>query len=169
MYYKITNKESDIYKKLHELRTKELEINESNRKAVYEKVGTDWDSFFGEDRQQSLLRCRVYAGFHFKDISKVCLKTWKEHKQHKGVYVPNMVTKLGKEMNKFLCSLPRSWFESVWNILGVPDNGRFKFPYLEICGDLIIVFLDEKQKPSDPNLIEIEEIEFNEILGIKEE
>ena len=34
MYYKIENKECEVYKKLHELRTKELLISEENKQAI---------------------------------------------------------------------------------------------------------------------------------------
>ena len=45
MFYKITNKESELYKKLHELRSKELKIEKENDAAVKQLVGDDWDHF----------------------------------------------------------------------------------------------------------------------------
>ena len=57
MFYKITNKESELYKKLHELRSKELKIEKENDAAVKKLVGDDWDHFSGWLGQQNFFSC----------------------------------------------------------------------------------------------------------------
>ena len=37
MYYKIENKECEVYKKLHQMRTEEIQIGKENEKAIEEK------------------------------------------------------------------------------------------------------------------------------------
>lgn len=46
MYYKIENKECEVYKQLHELRKKEIQISKDNETAIEEKNRTYMGKFF---------------------------------------------------------------------------------------------------------------------------
>jgi len=165
MYYKITNKESEVYKQLHALRTKELQIEEDNIKAIENKTGLIWENSFGNHGQQTFRRVSSYSGFEFKEVDKIDSKIWKQHKEHKEVYVPNTRTKLGKEMQEFLNNgLQGSRFDKVIEILKLQDLRKFTFPYLEITeDDELIIFLGDDHEPKDENVIEITKKEFKEI------
>lgn len=166
MYYKITNKECNIYKKLHELRVKELQIEEENEIAVKEKTGLDWESFLGRQGQQNFRRTTQYSGFKFTDPEKVCLKTWRTDSDIKDCFVPNRKTKLGREMSQFLLNgLKSSNYGKVYEILKLDHSNRFCFPYVDIRNEIVFIYLKD-EKPKDKNIIEITKKEFNESLEL---
>lgn len=165
MYYKIINTESEVYKKLLELRTKELQMAKENLAAIEKKVELKFWRFLGRNSQQTFNRMPEYRGFKFEEPDKVDPKFWKPHTEHAGFFVPNKKTKAGREMAQFLLNgLKGSRYDIVFEILGLPDIGKFSFPYVEIVGDVIVVFLGDSHQPTDENLIEITRKEFDEIL-----
>lgn len=158
MYYKIVNKESEVYKKLHEMRTKELKWEEDNKTLINEKVGLEWDEFFGHGGQQNFGRVTEFVGFVFTEPEKVDPKVWKRSIDDNRVFVPNNRTKAGKEMNQFLSNgLNRHYFSVVFDCLGAEHpTGRFVFPYVEIFeDDIIIIYVDDRTIITDENVIEI--------------
>lgn len=44
-------------------------------------------------------------------------------------------------------------------------HGTFSFPFIEIANDIILVYLGEKQIPTDENIIEITSKEFESLRG----
>ena len=167
MYYKIKNKKSEVYKKLYELRKKELQIEDDNEKAINEKIGLKYEEIFGYLGQQNHQRVTQYSGFCFLEPEKVDLKIWKKIPEE--IYVPNTRTKKGKEMEEFLSnSLQKSNFDYVIDILGLEDLSRFKFPFVKIAENRsIYLFLDDKHEPENEDIIEITKKEFSEIKEIK--
>jgi hypothetical protein len=164
MYYKITNTESELYKKLHELRTKELVMEMDNIMAVQEKTGHTWDRFIGYHQQTGFNRVTDYYAFEFNDGKPVDSKVWRQHKNEPTCYEPNTRTKAGREMKEFLeRGLKRHSFHAVDDALGLKYLiGRFSLPYLEIEGPIIKLFLDDRHDPKFEDLIEITRTEFNE-------
>lgn len=165
MYYKIENKESEVYKKLHDLRTKELQIEIKNTASIIEKTGLEFKSYYGRSGQQNFRRVTSYSGFEFTHPDKVCLKTWKRHKEHNEIFVPNTRTKLGREMQEFLNNgLEGSRYDIVIEILKLPELRKFTFPFVEIINDnLIVLALGEGHEPKDENVIEITSKEFKDL------
>ena len=163
MYYKITNKESDVYKKLHELRTKEIAIGERNKKAIIDKIPYKWKNFVGIIGQQSFNRVTQYFAFKFEEPEKVDMGVWKKHKEYPECFVPDNRRKGGKEMQKFIDNLEKSSFFELEEIIGTDHIGRFTLPFLEIAGDILILYLDEKFEPKGDEFIEITSKEFEEI------
>lgn len=169
MYYKIINKDSDVYKRLYDLRKKEQQIEENNKKTVKELIGQDFTHFIGKAGQQNFERVTQYSGFEFKHPEKLPPKVWVLNKQYgdKGCYVPNRKTKAGREMLEKLRTLPHSSIINVFGILECKLSGRFTFPYVEIGKDDVIVlymsdrFDDVLSKNKD--IIEITKREFEEI------
>lgn len=161
MYYKITNKESEIYNKLHALRTSELQIENENEAAIKQAVGLDYEIFLGRAGQQNLWRVTRYSGFKFTEPDKVDLKIWKDSGD--GMFIPNKKTKLGREMDLFLSNLKSSNYNKPLKILGLETPVKFSFPYVEIAGDIIVMRLDDQFFPEDENLIEITKKEFDSI------
>jgi len=163
MYYKIENKECEVYKKLHELRIKEEQIELKNVASIIEKTGLNWENFFGRRGQQNFRRVSSFSGFEFTEPDKVDLKIWKRHKDHNEFFVPNTRTNLGREMQEFLNNgLEGSRFDIVLDILKLEDLSRFTFPFVEIVGEIIIMYLDDDHEPKDENVIEITKREFND-------
>lgn len=164
MYYKIENKDSEVYRKLHEMRSHEIETNKRNLQAVKDRVGLDFYEFIGLVGQQNYWRTTQYEGFKFKEPEKVDPKVWVLDKDFPDYFVPNKRTKAGREMDKFLNSMSSSHYRTPLNILGLPSLSKFKFPFIEIVGDLIVMHLDDQYTLDDPNIIEITSKEFFEIL-----
>lgn len=133
MYYKIENKECDVYAELHALRTYEKQIEKENIEAIAEKVGLEWEMEFGHIGQQNFIRVSSLMGFGFLETEKVDLKIWKQHKEHKDIFVPNTKTKLGREMQEFLSNgLKKSRYDKVLKILKLEELRKFTFPFVEI-------------------------------------
>ena len=167
MFYKITDKESGLYKKLHELRSNELKIDKENNSAVKKLVGDDWDRFSGWKGQQNFHRVTMYSGFAFKHPENLPPKTWKKHKEYEDIYVPDRRTKNGRAIAEALNDLPHSSVIYVFEILEMEMPGRFVFPYIEICDDeTIVLFVDDKFEIEKKfkELVEITKKEANELL-----
>lgn len=166
MYYKIENKESDVYVKLHDMRTKELQIEKDNEKAIEEKTGLKWNTFLGYPGQQNFRRTTQFSGFKFTEPEKVDLKIWKEHSEHKGYFIPNRRTKIGREMSEFLWNgLKGSRYDILFEILGIKHARSFVFPFVEIGNDdIIVIYLHKEYQLDNENIIEITKKEFEAIL-----
>lgn len=171
MYYKIENKESEVYKKLYAMRIEEYEFEEQNKEAIKEKTGLEWGSYLGHQGQQNFDRVTSYSGFAFKDASKVDLKVWKQHDKHKEIFVPNRRTKAGREMSNFLTNgLKRHWYMNVFDNLGIEHPaGRFKFPFVEVVEDVIIMYMDDYIDQMPKDVVEITKSEFYSIYESKKE
>ena len=169
MYYKIVNKDSEVYQKLHEMRTKELQMEADNKQAINEKTGgLEYTQYIGHPGQQTFNRVSVYSGFQFLEPEKVDLKIWSRHKKHNDFFVPNKRTNAGREMAKFLSNgLKGHRFKVVYQILGLEGPvGSFSFPFVEIYEDVIGLFIgDEQEQPTNENLIEITSKELNSLKG----
>ena len=163
MYYKITNKESEVYKRLHALRTEELAIGERNKKAIMDKIPYKWTKFVGSVGQQNFLRTTQYFAFKFEEPEKVDMNVWKRHKEYPECFVPDCRRKAGKDMKMFIDSLEKSSFFDLEEILGTHHRGKFTLPFLEIAGDTLILFIDEKFEPKGVDFIEITKREFEEL------
>lgn len=165
MYYKIENKKCKVYKELHKLRTEELQIKKDNETSIEQKTGLKFITFLGHNSQQNFRRVPQYSGFKFLQPDKVDLKVWKKDTEHKDIYVPNRKTNLGREMNQFLLNgLRGSNYNKVFEILNIEHGRRFTFPYVEIAGGAVIIFLGDNHEPKDKNLVEITKREFNQMI-----
>lgn len=166
MYYKIENKNCDVYNKLYELRTKEIQIKKDNEQAIEEKTGLKFETFLGYNTQQNFRRVPQYEGFKFKNTKNINLKIWKEHPEHKDIFVPNRKTKLGREMSEFILNgLKGSRYDKVFKILNIQYGRKFTFPFVEIVNGIIVIFLGDDLEPKDKNIIEITKREFNELMS----
>lgn len=164
MYYKIENKESEVYKKLHEQRIKEEQMELKNTTSIIEKTGLNFTNFFGRRGQLNFRRVTSYSGFEFTEPEKVDLKIWKRDKEHNEIFVPNTRTKLGREMQEFLNNgLEGSRYDIINDILGLEHLRRFTFPFVEIVGEKIILYVDDQYDLNDKDIIEITKREFNEL------
>ncbi len=167
MYYKITDKTSEKYKKLHDLRKEELAIEERNEAKLKERFPNWNGKYLGRSGQQNFNRVTTYSGLGFDENNKINPKEWRESKKHKGFYEPYLRTKAGREVAKFLKNLERSCFWEAKDIIGFETYHRISFPYIEIGkDDILYIYLDDKIKPSE-EFVEITSVEFKTALGLK--
>lgn len=167
MYYKIENQECEVYKKLHEMRSQELKWEEENKQAIAEKVGLNYSQYLGRHGQQTFGRVSEYSGFWFTEPKKVDYKVWKRDPKNPDIFIPNKRSTEGKEMAQFLRNgLKGHYFSIVFKILGIKQPmGRFSFPFVEICGDAIIILLgNEAPELTDQNIVEITKREFYQLM-----
>lgn len=170
MYYKIENKNCEVYQKLFAMRKQELAWEKENQEAIDKKIGLKYTEFLGHKGQKTLSRTSKYSGFKFENPEKVDSSIWKESQKYPGFYIPNNRTKKGKEMSRFLCtSLKGHCFDIVFEYLNLENlYGNFLLPYVEISNDnIIVIYLDPRQNPKDENVIEITKKEFEAILKSK--
>jgi hypothetical protein len=167
MYYKIGNKESEVYQKLHEMRINELQMEADNKQTINEVTGLTWEKFLGHYGQQNFQRVTQYNGFQFTEPEKVNSKIWSKHKKFPEIYVPNNRTDLGRKMSALLSNgLKGSSISVAFKNLGIEfPHGTFSFPFIDIVNDIILVYLGEKQIPTDENIIEITSKEFDLLRG----
>lgn len=165
MYYKIKNKECEVYKQLHEMRLNELKIEKENVSAICEKTGLTFDNYLGLHGQQNFNRVAQYDGFEFLETEKVDLKIWKRHPQHLSIWIPNKRTKQGREMDQFISNgLRGSVYNQVFKILKCKHHSKFVLPYVEVCKEIVLIYLGEDYDLIDENIIEITKKEFYSIL-----
>lgn len=162
MYYKMINADSPKYKELRAFREKEIKIEAENKKAIEEIVKLDFDKFKGRQGQASFERVTSWSGFLFKEPDKVDSNTWREDPENKGGYIPNKRRKEGKAMAKKLESMPGSSLFHFIHLLGIEMTGRFSFPFLFVCGDTLLFYIDDAFEPKDEDFIEITKKEFEE-------
>ena len=110
LYYKVENKDSDLYKRANEFLAMEEKLRETQRNAIESKV----PKFSKYKARKGFNRIVRYVGFVFDDKASIDPKVWKT-KEENGVMLstPNLRTKVGKAMNKFLRSFQRT---TVWDV-----------------------------------------------------
>lgn len=164
IYYKITDKESDLYKKLYEQRTMELEAHKQNQVTLAKLIPYKWDIYSGH-RDNSFSRIPRYFGFKFENPEEVDMKVWKRDSNHPEIFIPNKRTKAGKEMQKAISNLKCFSFMNLFDLLGIKNYcGRFAIPTLEIAGDIILVSVDDRHTLTQEDVIMITVDEFYGIL-----
>lgn len=165
MYYKIVNKGSSIYQKMVEQREKELKAKEENKKLLRQHIPYAYEKFSGFT-DQGVRRVPIPVGFYFLNPEEVDLTVWKEDAKRKGLFYPSKRTKAGKEMQNFLNSLKSYSAFRLLNEIGIDYYDEFHTPFLEIAGDVVVVYLDDKHEPKDENFIEITKKEAFDLLGL---
>ena len=110
LYYKVENKDSDLYKKAKEFLAMEEKLRETQRKAIESKV----PKFSKYKARKGFNRIVRYIGFVFDDKESIDPKVWKT-KEEDGemLSVPNLRTKVGKAMDGFLRSFNRT---TAWDV-----------------------------------------------------
>lgn len=167
MFYKITNKESEIYRRLYELRKNEIRIEKENRAAVENIVGIPFKGWLGQNGQQNFERVSQYHGFSFEHPEDLPPKTWKIDKEHKDIYIPDRRTKAGRLIVSKLNSLQKSSIFKVFDIFNIRIEGRFGFPFVEICSDIIVLWMSDRfddKLRDNADIIEITSREFEKLL-----
>lgn len=164
IYYKITDKESDLYKTLYEQRTKELEARKENEELLEKLIPYKWEIYSGH-RDNSYSRIPRYFGFKFENPDEVDMNVWKRDRSDPEMFVPNRKTRAGKRMATDLENLKYFSFIRFMEMLEITDYcGRWVVPAMEIAGDAILVEVDDKHELKQPEAIMITKNEYFDIL-----
>lgn len=170
MYFKIEDKESNLYKDvmlfIHKRRSMEIDNLDKARNIIEKLTGL-------ESNQYDLLISRGGfwlipwpSGIQMKNDTPIP-KGFRYNKGQ-GCICPNGVTKLGRQLNRFFGALPNIRYRLILDLFKVKDKflPRFSLPYLEEIKGVIIVRIDSQYEPESTDyFIEITESEFNKIYN----
>lgn len=165
MYFKITNKESELYKKLEAYIKKRRHQKNTNYNLIKEFLQVDFNQALCSSG--GFLCLPSIKGI--VPLSKKEIEGMKPDKQYPNVLFPNKRTKKGKEIDEFLNNLPNWWYKEEVILLPVrktnsPSGIKFSTPYIEIIDETIIVRVDKCFQPYETeDFTEITETHFMKI------
>lgn len=163
-YYKVTDQNSELFKKSSEFLAMEDELRDKQKKAIRERV-PKFTEFRGERGFNRILR---YKGFVFEDVESIDPKVWvTKLTDGKLCSTPNKRTKAGKEMDKFLKEFKRTncWdVDKLLNIEKQSINGNFYPADLFKHQDCIYILIDSQyRKLFEENNTGVIEITYGEM------
>ena len=122
LYYKVENKDCDLYKRANEFLAMEEKLRETQRNAIESKV----PKFSKYKARKGFNRIVRYIGFVFDDKESIDPKVWKT-KEEDGemLSTPNLRTKVGKAMDKFLGSFKRTTAWDVDRLLAIDGKSVY--------------------------------------------
>ena len=132
LYYKVENKDSDLFKRANEFLAMEEKLREIQRKTIESKV----PKFSKYKARKGFNRIVRYTGFVFDDKESIDPKVWKTKEENGEILsTPNLRTKVGRDMNEFLGSFQRTTVWDADRILAIGEKN--------ICGSFYIANLFE--------------------------
>ena len=144
LYYKVENKDSDLFKRASEFLAMEEKLREIQRKTIESQL----PKFSRFQYSGGFNRIVRYTGFVFEDKESIDPKVWKT-KEKNGVMLstPNLRTKVGRAMNEFLGSFKRTNVWDVDRLLAIdekPIYGSFYYAKLFEFNDRIYIMIDSQ-------------------------
>lgn len=144
LYYKVENKDSDLYKRANEFLAMEENLREAQRKAIESKV-PKFSKYKGAKGFNRIVR---YTGFVFDDKENIDPKVWKTKEENgEMLSTPNLRTKVGRAMDDFLRSFKRTNVWDVDKLLAIDGKsayGRFYPANLFEFNDCIYIIIDSR-------------------------
>ena len=134
-FYKITDSET-VLKALAFIERCD-KLQKENEKKLKEIVPFEWVSYFGHGMGSGFNLLVDYEGFVPKNKAIIQVDGWKKNKDDNTVFVPNKVTKKGKEDAKKLSELNKVWYREVFDVIDIKqeDLRRFTVPRLFLSKD----------------------------------
>lgn len=146
IYYKVENKDSELFKRANVFLAKEEELREIQRKAIESKV----PKFSKYKGTKGFNRIVQYTGFVFDDKESIDPKVWKTKEENgEMLSTPNLRTKVGKAMNEFLRSFKRTNVWDVDRVLAIDKKslyGRFYTANLFEFNECIYIIMDSRYR-----------------------
>ena len=165
IFYKVENKDSELFKKASEFLKVEDRLREEQKAAIEAKM-PKFTTYRGQKGFNRIVR---FTGFVFDDQQNIDPKVWKtEEKDGKMLSTPNRRTKVGREMYKFLNSFDRTTMWDVDRLLGIEKQsifGSFIPANLFKFNDRIYILIDEQfREEFEKNNTDIIEITRGEMI-----
>lgn len=146
IFYKVTDKDSDLYKKCSEFLQREAELRKAQKEAIEARV----PKFKKYRGTKGFNRIVTYIGFVFDEPEKLDPKVWKtELVGGERLSKPNKRTKRGKDMSHFLHSFETTNCWDVDRLLHIEKqilNGQFYPSDLFKHNDTIYIHLDAQYR-----------------------
>lgn len=164
IYYKVENKDSELFKNASEFLAMEDRLREEQKAAVIAKV-PKFKTYRGEKGFDRIVR---FTGFVFEDPQNIDPKVWiTKEVDGKMLSTPNRRTNAGREMWKFLNSFERTTMWDVDRLLGIGKESVFGSFYpanLFKFNERIYIFIDSQFREAfEKNNMDIIEITHGEI------
>ena len=144
IYYKVENKDSELFKRAHVFLAMEDELREIQRRTIESQI----PKFSKYKCLKGFNRIVQYTDFVFDDKENIDPKVWKTKEENGEMFsTPNLRTKVGKAMNEFLRSFKRT---SVWDVNTILDidekslYGRFYPANLFEFNECIYIIMDSR-------------------------
>lgn len=168
-YYKVDNKNCELFKKTSDFLAMEKELIEIQKKSIEEKV----PKFSHYRSMRGFTRINRYVGFVFDDQENIDKKVWKTKEvDGKMLSTPNLRTKAGKEMEEFLKSFKRTTCWDVDHLLGIDKKsiyGDFYPANLFKHNDTIYILIDSQYhdifEQENPDVKEITYGEMEKVIN----
>lgn len=159
VYYKVTDQNSELFKKSSEFLQMEEELRANQKKVVEERV-PKFTTYRGERGFHRIIR---YKGFVFENVDDIDPKTWvTKLVDGKMCSTPNKRTKVGKAMDQFLREFKRTTCWDVDRLLNIEKqriNGSFYPADLFKHNDTIYLLIDTQHRKmfeeNNPDAVEI--------------
>ena len=169
IYYKVENKDSELFKRANVFLAMEEELREIQRKTIESKL----PKFSKYQFLKGFNRIVQYTGFVFDDKENIDPKVWKTKEENgEMLSTPNLRTKVGKAMNEFLRSFKRT---SVWDVNTILDidekslYGRFYPANLFAINECIYIIIDSRFRDvfekNNTDIIEITNGEITKVIN----
>lgn len=143
-FFKIEQKDCDLFKKVSEFLDMEEELRETQKKAIESQL----PKFSMYQGQRGFTRIVRYTGFVFDDKENIDPKVWKTKEiDGKMLSTPNLRTKAGRAMNEFLQSFKRTTCWDVDRLLKIDRksvHGKFYPPNLFRHNGCIYIIIDSQ-------------------------
>ena len=140
IYYKVENKDSELFKRAHVFLAMEEELREIQRKTIESKL----PKFSKYQFLKGFNRIVQYTGFVFDDKENIDPKVWKTKEM---LSTPNRRTKVGRAMEEFLRSFKRTSVWDVNTILAIDEKslyGSFYPANLFEFNECIYIIIDSR-------------------------
>lgn len=167
LYYKVENKDCDLFKRANEFLAMEEKLRETQRKTIESEL----PKFSKYKCVKGFDRIVQYTGFIFDDQESIDPKVWKT-KEENGVMLstPNLRTKAGKAMGKFLKSFKRTTVWDVDRLLAIDGKsvyGSFYPADLFVFNECIYILIDSQFRDIfEKNNMDVIEITNGEITKV---
>lgn len=144
LYYKVENKDSDLFKRANEFLAMEEKLREIQRNAIESKV----PKFSKCKARKGFNRIVRYIGFVFDDKESIDPKVWKTTVEDgEMLSTPNLRTKVGRAMDDFLRSFKRTDIFDLHRLLAIGEKnicGSFYFANLFEFNNRIYIIIDSQ-------------------------
>ena len=170
LYYKVENKDCDLFKKANEFLAMEEKLREIQRRTIESEL----PKFSKYKCVKGFNRIVQYTGFIFDDTESIDPKVWKT-KEENGVMhsTPNLRTKAGKAMGEFLKSFKRTTVWDVDRLLAIDVKsiyGSFYPANLFVFNECVYIMIDSQFRDVfEKNNTDVIEITNGEITKVVED
>ena len=168
LYYKVENKDSDLFKRASEFLAMEEKLREIQRNTIESQL-PKFSKYKGEIGFDRIVR---YTGFVFDDKESIDPKVWKTTVENgEMLSIPNLRTKVGRAMNEFLMSFKRTDVWDVDRLLFIDEKsicGTYYPADLFVFNECLYIIIDSQFRDvfekNNTDIIEITNGEMTKVI-----